>query len=140
MTEWILSFHPVRPEWAGTEGTFALLGSGGGFFGLPWVEAIEARGWEPREVLYAECMDNAAAYHDAIFSSLGMHPTRFNWAHGPAILESGLRARRVLASLCCGWVSPASRQFPADVSTALVIHAAMMKVICQTLQPGRAAT
>ena len=135
MTEWILSYHPVHPDWEGTEGTFALLGSGGGFFGLPWVDAIEAQGWEPREVLYAECMDNAAAYHDAIFSSLGMNPTRFNWAHGPALLQSGLRARRVLASLCCGWVSPASRQFPDDVHTALVIHAAMMKVICQTLQP-----
>ena len=30
--------------------TFALLGSGAGFFGLPWVDAIEARGMEPREV------------------------------------------------------------------------------------------
>ena len=101
LTEHILGYHPVGEEWEGIEGSFALLGAGAGFLGLPWVEVIESHGQAPQEVLYAECMESAAAYHDAIFTSLGMLPVRFKWAHGPALHGCGLRARRVLASMCC---------------------------------------
>ena len=135
LTEWLLRYHPTRKEWLGAEGSFALLGAGAGLWGLSTVDAIETEGLEPSYVLFAECMDNAVAYHDAIYTSLGLNPVRFKWAHGAGVLSSGRRARRVLLSLCCGWISRASPMQDADVMAALNMHAGALLNIWEGLVP-----
>ena len=88
------------------------------------VEEMERLEIEPRYVLYAECHRAAAEYHDAIYSAMGLHPTRYMWAQADAMATSGDRVRRVFVSLCCGFVSAASRQYPQDVPHGLTLHAA----------------
>lgn len=135
LTEWLLRSHPTRAEWMGAEGSFALLGAGAGLWGLASVDAMEAEGIEPSYVLFAECMDSAAAWHDAIYSSVGLLPVRFKWAHGKSLHQCGRRARRVLLSLCCGWISRASPMVDADVRAALTMHAGAMRNIREVLAP-----
>jgi hypothetical protein len=139
MTEWLLATHPTSEAWKGTEGSFATYGSGAGLWGLPHHDEIVKRGLHALYVSYAECNNGTAIYHDAIYSARSFDPVRFRWAHGAPAALGVRRARRVLCSLCCGWVSEGA---PADapmrdenVAHGLLVHAATVKAIVDTNDP-----
>ena len=139
MTEWLLAAHPTSRRWDGLEGSFATYGAGAGMWGLPHHDAIVKRGLNASYVAYAECNNGTAAYHDAIYSARSFDPIRFRWAHGAPVAQGLRRARRVLCSLCCGWVSEGaaadSPKRDEHVAHGLLVHAATVKTIVDTNDP-----
>ena len=146
------------------EGSIALLGSGGGFWLLPFAWQMRKRGVQADLVLFAECHPAANAYATALYAHLTLVgftsakrtsipprvlrrvPRNFAWSHDSDIYESvqreGLHSQRVLISLCCGWVSKANRlgQLPLGAERIQELKAHHLREFALTFLVARQMT
>ena len=158
--ERLLSSLPNRLD-EPQKGTIALLGSGGGFWLLPYIWRMRLRGVRAKLVLFAECHPSASAYmaslactlDESYFTSAGVdgaapvlggcqpgqQPVCLTWAHDQVALDTvrrkALRAQRVLISLCCGYISKANRSKASRIRELLAHH---LPEVAQTFLVARA--